>query len=620
MPLSIKSQNDSFRFEHELKMEMHEDFEYVKSLEKEVDELESEKADFSNMYDLLLEECVSKDVICSYLHSLSELNAHTELQCMYLHKVKECEFCTKLIVQSSYSLGDSGMHKALDGRISSLLVNFCDAVLEVAFRKIYVFYERSSGKDYNWPHSFKTKRRPIMTNSDRAPKTIVVPSAESQIRHIKESPSHLEQVRWNPTIQFRQDDSATDPGNCMNFIRTEYQLADMFTKALPEDQFKYLVRRIAHSEDRCIDNRCALLAPASSTKQNALIESRAKISIKISLGQHSISIRGRRTSSGSQDVIKSTTIYHCRYCQNIPSVTNGIHKRWNSCLSSIKQALDETMILLVDEDALPHDLLDLMLKDTHHIDDDGVEGTFILVKKKIDLECRQADVARSTPDDGDGGGDDVPITRCTTGKGKRKPNLGGRGAGRLNTRDKTRNLSLKEIAEAKGLESCDVVLPSWEKGPGSERKMKRSFQRLGRTWIPPAGQRSTKASTCTCKKPTIPTRLLFKALYWMAGPIPPGNMMWGDQRCGHVTRRLQRLRGYSTLSFRMIPRSLLETLKIAKLEKVAPSYSRKGSRSLRLACEMTYGGDEKAMRHTGEYTEKNEINGVGTEGVSFTVG
>ncbi|GJW10829.1 hypothetical protein Tco_1576656 [Tanacetum coccineum] len=91
MPLSIKSQNDSFRFEHELKTEMHEDYEYVKSLEKEVDELESEKADFSNIYDLLLEECVSKDVTCSYLHSLSDLNAYAELQCLYLHKVKECE-------------------------------------------------------------------------------------------------------------------------------------------------------------------------------------------------------------------------------------------------------------------------------------------------------------------------------------------------------------------------------------------------------------------------------------------------------------------------------------------------------------------------------------------------
>nr|GEW74802.1 retrovirus-related Pol polyprotein from transposon TNT 1-94 [Tanacetum cinerariifolium] len=28
------------------------------------------------------------------------------------------------------------------------------------------------------------------------------------------------------------------------FVRTEYQLADMFTKALPEDRFKYLVRQI----------------------------------------------------------------------------------------------------------------------------------------------------------------------------------------------------------------------------------------------------------------------------------------------------------------------------------------------------------------------------------------
>ncbi|GJT68230.1 hypothetical protein Tco_1019710 [Tanacetum coccineum] len=49
------------------------------------------KDDFSNIYDLLLKECVSKDVTCSYLHSLSDLNAYAELQCLYLHKVKECE-------------------------------------------------------------------------------------------------------------------------------------------------------------------------------------------------------------------------------------------------------------------------------------------------------------------------------------------------------------------------------------------------------------------------------------------------------------------------------------------------------------------------------------------------
>nr|GEW11523.1 retrovirus-related Pol polyprotein from transposon TNT 1-94 [Tanacetum cinerariifolium] len=33
------------------------------------------------------------------------------------------------------------------------------------------------------------------------------------------------------------------------FVKIEYQLADMFTKALPEDRFKYLVRRIEHLSD-----------------------------------------------------------------------------------------------------------------------------------------------------------------------------------------------------------------------------------------------------------------------------------------------------------------------------------------------------------------------------------
>ncbi|GJT24801.1 hypothetical protein Tco_0894738 [Tanacetum coccineum] len=91
IPLALKTQNDSFIFVHELKQEMHADLKYVESLEKEIDDLESDKAEFSNMYDLLLQECMSNDVLCSYLHSLSGLNAHTELQCLYLHKVKECE-------------------------------------------------------------------------------------------------------------------------------------------------------------------------------------------------------------------------------------------------------------------------------------------------------------------------------------------------------------------------------------------------------------------------------------------------------------------------------------------------------------------------------------------------
>ncbi|GKA80460.1 hypothetical protein Tco_0787152, partial [Tanacetum coccineum] len=103
MPLAIKTQNDNFKFVHELKQEMFTDLEYVKSLEKEIDELEFDNAIFSNTYDLLLQECVSKDIMCSYFHSLSDLDAHSELQCLYLHKVKECEcIAQKLSKQTEF--------------------------------------------------------------------------------------------------------------------------------------------------------------------------------------------------------------------------------------------------------------------------------------------------------------------------------------------------------------------------------------------------------------------------------------------------------------------------------------------------------------------------------------
>ncbi|GKB25811.1 hypothetical protein Tco_0865212 [Tanacetum coccineum] len=91
MPLAIKTQNDSFQFVHEIKQEIFADLQYVQSLEKHIDELESDKANFSNIYDLLLQYCVSKDVMCSYFHSLSDFDAYNELQCLYLYKIKECE-------------------------------------------------------------------------------------------------------------------------------------------------------------------------------------------------------------------------------------------------------------------------------------------------------------------------------------------------------------------------------------------------------------------------------------------------------------------------------------------------------------------------------------------------
>nr|GEY86998.1 retrovirus-related Pol polyprotein from transposon TNT 1-94 [Tanacetum cinerariifolium] len=47
------------------------------------------------------------------------------------------------------------------------------------------------------------------------------------------------------------------------FVRTEYQLADLFTKALPEERFKYLIRRLEHPSDESIHSEDGNLAGAN---------------------------------------------------------------------------------------------------------------------------------------------------------------------------------------------------------------------------------------------------------------------------------------------------------------------------------------------------------------------
>nr|GEV60368.1 retrovirus-related Pol polyprotein from transposon TNT 1-94 [Tanacetum cinerariifolium] len=77
MPLAIKTQNDTFIFVHELKQEIHADLKYVESIKKEIDEPESDKAEFSNMYDMILQEYLKaqlqdKNIAISELKKLIE--------------------------------------------------------------------------------------------------------------------------------------------------------------------------------------------------------------------------------------------------------------------------------------------------------------------------------------------------------------------------------------------------------------------------------------------------------------------------------------------------------------------------------------------------------------------
>ncbi|GKC45864.1 hypothetical protein Tco_1063586 [Tanacetum coccineum] len=54
MPLAEKTRVNAIEFEKVLKEEMFEDLQYVQSLEKELNALQSDKNEFSNEYDLLL--------------------------------------------------------------------------------------------------------------------------------------------------------------------------------------------------------------------------------------------------------------------------------------------------------------------------------------------------------------------------------------------------------------------------------------------------------------------------------------------------------------------------------------------------------------------------------------
>nr|GEW15330.1 hypothetical protein [Tanacetum cinerariifolium] len=65
------------------------------------------------------------------------------------------------------------------------------------------------------------------------------------------------------------------------FVRTEYQLADMFTKALPKESFKYLVRRLVHNSVPNVIGECTLQC-AYPTNRREVFYHKTMASVQIS--------------------------------------------------------------------------------------------------------------------------------------------------------------------------------------------------------------------------------------------------------------------------------------------------------------------------------------------------
>nr|GEW34552.1 hypothetical protein [Tanacetum cinerariifolium] len=90
-----------------------------------------------------------------------------------------------------------------------------------------VMWMRTQLQDYGLHYN----KIPLYCDSQSAIAISYNPVHHSYIKHIHTRYHFIKEHVENGIIE-------------LHFVRTEYQLADMFTKALPEDRFKYLVRRI----------------------------------------------------------------------------------------------------------------------------------------------------------------------------------------------------------------------------------------------------------------------------------------------------------------------------------------------------------------------------------------
>ncbi|GKA04469.1 retrovirus-related pol polyprotein from transposon TNT 1-94 [Tanacetum coccineum] len=116
-----------------------------------------------------------------------------------------------------------------------------------------VMWMRTQLKDYG----FNYNKIPLYCDSQSAIAISCNPVQHSRTKHIHTQYHFIKERVKNGIVE-------------LYFIRTEYQLADMFTKALPEDRFQYLVRRIGMrcltpAELKVLANESALYILQTST-------------------------------------------------------------------------------------------------------------------------------------------------------------------------------------------------------------------------------------------------------------------------------------------------------------------------------------------------------------------
>nr|GEX56708.1 retrovirus-related Pol polyprotein from transposon TNT 1-94 [Tanacetum cinerariifolium] len=337
MPLAIETHNDSFIFVHELKQEMHVDLKYVESLEKEIDELEFNKAKFSNMYDMILQECVSKDVICSYLLSLSDLDALDELQCLSLHKVKECDCLAQKFSKQTESVSKE-VHTELLQRFAKLEKHSIS--LEIALQKCKEQVKHDTVWNEKTSNVFQKEREQYFEIQDLKAqlqdKNIAISDLKKLIEKVK---GKSMDTKFDKPYVVRQANAQRIPkpsvlGKPAPFSNSLERIYFSKTKSVPKINVSEGMYQI---ENRSTQTRAPQLPQiVRNTNPRVSTSTEVKHKTNVSKPQHkSNQLKDKVMSNNSQVKLKKTQVeVHPR----IPSVSNKM-KSVTTCKDSLNSRI-----------------------------------------------------------------------------------------------------------------------------------------------------------------------------------------------------------------------------------------------------------------------------------------
>ncbi|GJU47859.1 integrase, catalytic region, zinc finger, CCHC-type containing protein [Tanacetum coccineum] len=226
-------------------------------------------------------------------------------------------------------------------RVSQLDVKEARCTAMSSLRPEYVALSASVySSNVDAEHSFKIMASKLQQN------TIVLRLSVShsnimQPRAALPYQAHLYSISFHQRIRFENDILI------VSFVRTEYQLADMFTKALPEERFQYLIRRIGM---RCLTPAeleliKELLETSSNIKEDLKAQIQDKVFVITSLKNYLQKLKRKEIVENAAQISIATTIIPGMVKLDLDSLASRLLQNREAHIDYLKHTQEQVDIL-----------------------------------------------------------------------------------------------------------------------------------------------------------------------------------------------------------------------------------------------------------------------------------